>query len=216
MRTRVTERAISRGKGANVEGVGGRLGGGRKRVKRGGDSRGRKTGLSGRPSVRVREGESEGATARAAERVQQQAAVRGCSTAGPQTKPDKWAERAGEQRPKERCAAPISPTEASQCQCQWPSAIVGPDGQWEATGRLRVPLGLLVAGSEGPGGCSGACCHAGLLAWRRACREQRSADRTSPARPRGRSRRTTYLPLTYLGTKENETPFAAPVYSWAW
>lgn len=44
----------------------------RKRVKRGGDSRGRKTSLSGRPSVRVREGESEGAPARAAERVQQQ------------------------------------------------------------------------------------------------------------------------------------------------
>lgn len=75
-------------------------------MKRGGDGRGRKTGLSGRPSVRVREGESEGATARAAERVQQQAAVRGCSTAGPQTRPDKWAERAGEQRAAHR--GPVS------------------------------------------------------------------------------------------------------------
>lgn len=79
-----------------------------------------------------------------------------------------------------------------------------PDGQWEAAGAgSGCPWGL--ASSEGPGGCSG-----GLVKGV----QRSSAGGIGPALGRrvGRTPTLTYL----LGTKENETPFAAPVYTWAW
>lgn len=64
--------------------------------------------------------------------------------------------------------------EASQCQCQWSRCHSWPDGQWEATGRQRVPLGLLVTVARHQ---AGALVRAAMVAWRKGVQTGSRAQR---------------------------------------
>lgn len=93
--------------------------------------------------------------------------------------PDQWAEGAGKQR--QRCA-PFRPP-GCEVRAAWrpvsasasgPGAIPGPDGQWEATGRQRVPLGLLVTVARHQ---AGALVRAAMVAWRKGVQTGSRAQR---------------------------------------
>lgn len=181
MRTRETERAVSRGKGVDCRGRVRRVGWEEEeeRVKRGGDSRGRKTNLSGRPSVRVRESESESAPARAAERVQQ---WQRCVDARlPDPRPVGRGGRGQRQRVRAICPP------AFEVRGTWRPVSASASAPVPFLGRMANGR-RLAAGATGPASSEGP---GGLFWWPGEGRAARSAGGTGPA---------------FLGQESQDTP----------